>query len=102
MENRKVVEYSEEYLEEREKAYKEFFGQSWSDIIDHWMVEGLTPEEAVDKLGDEGLLDYCDYCKTYYLADVAFGGVYHCPYCYHVGSYSDYDKEAEREALNGR
>lgn len=84
--------------EERERAYKEFFGQSWKDIIDLWMVENLTPEEAVDKLGDENMLDYCDYCKTYFLVDVSPGGVYYCPYCGHYGTDSERDYEAERQA----
>ena len=73
--------------EAREKAYKEFFGKSWKEFELHWMTEGLTPEEAVEKLGDEMLIDYCDYCKTYYFVNSSWGK-YNCPYCYHKGTYS--------------
>lgn len=67
----------DEYNKAREQAYKEFFGKSWLDIIDQWMVEDRTPEDAVEILGENGLLDYCDKCKTYYL--VRENG--RCPYC---------------------
>lgn len=67
----------DEYNRQRELAYKEFFGRSWEDIIDHWMVEDCTPEDAVEILGENGLLDYCDSCKTYYLTREGSS----CPYC---------------------
>lgn len=98
MENKRVVESVEDYLEARERSYKEFFGQSWYDIIDLGMVEDLTPEEAVDRLGDEGMIDYCDVCGTYFLVERNYAGVYYCPYCHSLGSNSERDYEAEREA----
>ena len=67
----------EEYYKEREEAYKRFFGQSWEDIIDHWMAEDKSPQDAVIILGEEGLLEYCDNCKTYCLIT----DNYRCPYC---------------------
>lgn len=63
--------------EERVKAYKEYFGRAWEDIIDLWMVEDKTPEEAAEILGEKGLLDCCDKCKNYYLTRESN----YCPYC---------------------
>ena len=82
--------------EEWEQAYKDVFGKSWSDIIDLWRVEGATPEEALEILGEE--LDYCDYCKTYYRTDPDYAGIYYCPYCHHIGSYSARDYDGEKDA----
>ena len=81
--------------EEREQAYKEFFGKAWKSIIDLWQVEDATPEEAVDILGDS--LDYCPCCKLYYLVPADSMGIYHCPYCRRIGQNSESDYEAERE-----
>lgn len=91
------IEDSEAYYANREAAYKKFFGKSWSDIMDLWLVEDLTPEEAVDRLGDEHMLAYCERCKTYFLID-SDSGVYYCPYCHSLGPNSARDYEAERDA----
>lgn len=102
------IEDDEEYEKAREEAYKAFFGKSWEDIIDLWRVEDATPEEAVDILGDD--LDFCDHCHEWYLVDRDDFGVYRCPYCNALGTYSEPDEwneklayyEHEWEARTGR
>lgn len=67
----------DEYNKAREEAYKEFFGNFWGEVIDHWMVEDRTPEDAAVILEEAGILDYCDRCHSYYFVRESNT----CPYC---------------------
>lgn len=84
------IQDPEKYMEAREKAYRDFFGDNWRDFEDMGCCQDVGPETAADILMEAEAIDYCPCCDYYYFRQ---GSVYYCPSCHSLGNCSEPDNE---------